>query len=197
MSSLDVLIVDKSGNPRDWLNYQDTVKAYAEDRVICNLGTIVRTFTGGRNSTGEVSKIDISSIVMVTGPVFGSNYQHRITKFAEREVLYMRDAQMCAYCGMVHRDVKHLTIDHVLPRSRGGQHTWTNTVTSCASCNHAKADRTPEEAGMELLYVPYAPSAQEKLLLKNRRVKADQMEYLLASIPKSSRVHQNVKFLRQ
>jgi HNH endonuclease len=196
VSEMSVLIVDKGGNPRDWLSYQDTVKAYAEDRVICNLGSHVRTYTGGRNSSGDVSKIDISSIIMVTGPVLGEKFKFRVTKFCEREILYVRDAMMCAYCGMVHKDDKHLTIDHVLPRSRNGQHTWTNTVTSCASCNHAKADRTPEEAGLQLLYVPYAPNLQEKLLLKNRKVKADQMDYLLATIPKSSRVHQNVKFFR-
>jgi 5-methylcytosine-specific restriction endonuclease McrA len=127
---------------------------------------------------------------MVTGPVFGSSFYTRETIYAERDILYMRDMFMCAYCGIVTQD-KHLTIDHVHPRSRGGRHTWTNTVTACKSCNHGKADRTPEEAGMQLLYVPYAPNLQEKLLLKNRKVLADQMEYLLASIPKSSRVWKN------
>jgi ribosomal protein L37E len=200
MSAMDVLVVDKGGNPRDWLNYQDTVKAYAEDRVICNLGSHVRTYVGGRNSTGKLSKIEISSIVMVTGPVLGEKFKFRVTKFAERPILYARDCYMCAYCGIVHKDTKsidlHLTIDHVMPRSRGGDHTWTNTVTSCAACNHGKADRTPEEAGMQLLYVPYAPNLQEKLLLKNRKVKADQMDYLLSVIPKTSRIHQNVQHLR-
>jgi ribosomal protein L37E len=201
MSAMDVLMVDKGGNPRDWLNYQDTVKAYAEDRVICNLGTPVRTYVGGRNSTGELSKIEISSIVMVTGPVMGETFKFRVTKYCEREILYARDAFMCAYCGIRHLDKRaveeYLTIDHVMPRSRGGDHTWTNTVTSCSACNHGKADRTPEEAGMQLLYVPYAPNLQEKLLLKNRKVKADQMDYLLATIPRSSRVHQNAHYLRQ
>jgi hypothetical protein len=192
--TMDVLVVDKGGNPKDWLNYEDSVKAYAEGRVICDLGSLVRTYHGGHNMNGELSKIDISSIIMVTGPVFGKAFRTRETVFAERVILYARDMYMCAYCGIVFPE-KHLTIDHVYPKSFGGKHTWVNTVTSCASCNHGKANRTPEQAGMQLLYVPYAPNLQEKLLLKNKRVLADQMDFLLASIPKTSRVWKNKKFV--
>jgi HNH endonuclease len=188
---MDVLEVDKSGQPRNWLNYNDAVKAYAEDRIICDLGHVARIYTGGKNWNGDLSKIEISSIIMTTGPVLGGEHRTRVTKFCERAIMYARDCNMCAYCGIVYKDEEYLTIDHVIPRAQGGKHYWTNTVTACASCNHGKADRTPEEAGMQLLYVPYAPEHQEKLLLKNKKVLADQMEYLLASIPKTSRVWSN------
>jgi 5-methylcytosine-specific restriction endonuclease McrA len=64
-----------------------------------------------------------------------------------------RDGPRCAYCGG-HAS----TVDHVVPRSRGGRNTWLNTVAACGSCNQRKDDRTPEEAGMVLRVHPTAPS---------------------------------------
>jgi len=70
--------------------------------------------------------------------------------------VFIRDGFRCQYCGkrLSHRN---LTIDHVIPRSRGGKTEWTNVVTSCVSCNTKKGDRTPEEAGMTLLREPRPP----------------------------------------
>jgi hypothetical protein len=64
-----------------------------------------------------------------------------------------RDGYRCGYCGG-HAS----TVDHVLPRSRGGRNTWTNTVAACAGCDGRKGDRTPVEAGMVLRIEPTAPS---------------------------------------
>ncbi|MDF5733997.1 MAG: HNH endonuclease [Rhizonema sp. PD38] len=69
-----------------------------------------------------------------------------------REVL-RRDRHSCQYCG----STKHLTLDHVIPRSRGGQHSWDNVVAACERCNSRKSDRTPQEAGMQLRNQPKAP----------------------------------------
>nr|WP_245846122.1 HNH endonuclease [Longibacter salinarum] len=71
-----------------------------------------------------------------------------------RKNIIKRDRSTCQYCGS--RD--DLTIDHVLPKSRGGRDTWENLVTACVSCNNAKGDRTPEEVGMELDRDPFRPS---------------------------------------
>jgi hypothetical protein len=189
--SKEVLVVDKSGNPREWTGLEEeSARYYALGKVICNLGSPVHTFYGGMNSKGERSKIEVSSIIMVDGPVFGRDFYTRETIYAERDILYARDAYICAYCGIQFK-YNQLTIDHVIPKSHGGRHTWVNTVSACKSCNHGKADRTPEQAGMQLLYVPYAPNLQEKLLLDNHKVLYDQMEYLLSKIPKSSRVWKN------
>ena len=73
---------------------------------------------------------------------------------ANRNRIYKRDGYQCIYCGS-HR---HLTLDHVIPKSRGGLNTWTNLVTSCQKCNLKKADRTPEEARMKLRHAPFAPT---------------------------------------
>ncbi|MBD2576857.1 HNH endonuclease [Oscillatoria sp. FACHB-1406] len=69
-----------------------------------------------------------------------------------REVL-RRDAHRCQYCG----STKKLTLDHVIPRSKGGKHTWDNVVTACERCNSQKGDRTPQQVGMNLRCRPQAP----------------------------------------
>jgi 5-methylcytosine-specific restriction endonuclease McrA len=72
-----------------------------------------------------------------------------------RRNIFSRDLNACQYCAMIFAGSR-LTLDHVLPRSRGGRDTWENLVTCCHSCNHRKADRTPEEAAMPLIRVPRA-----------------------------------------
>lgn len=67
-----------------------------------------------------------------------------------------RDNYTCSYCGVSAQEGFAVNVDHVLPRSRGGKNTWENTVCSCVKCNTFKADRTPQEAGMELLILPQA-----------------------------------------
>ena len=69
-----------------------------------------------------------------------------------REVL-RRDKHTCQYCG----SMKHLTLDHVIPTSKGGEHTWDNIVTACEKCNNRKGDRTPQQASMTLRTPPKAP----------------------------------------
>lgn len=80
------------------------------------------------------------------------NKIHGPPRVSRRGVL-IRDKFTCAYCGK-----PGTTIDHVHPRSRGGKNTWQNLVTACGSCNHKKRNRTPEEAGMILLWKGYMPT---------------------------------------
>ena len=74
-------------------------------------------------------------------------------KLTRREV-FRRDNYTCQYCG---RHETGLTVDHVFPRYQGGLHVWTNVVAACASCNHRKGGRSPEEARMTLLHHPKEP----------------------------------------
>jgi 5-methylcytosine-specific restriction endonuclease McrA len=78
---------------------------------------------------------------------------HPVAKLTRRE-LFMRDNYTCQYCGKQSRD---LTIDHVVPRHRGGPHRWENLVSACKSCNHRKGGRLPHEARMPLLAEPRQP----------------------------------------
>lgn len=70
-----------------------------------------------------------------------------------KTALWIRENGKCGYCGKPGR-----TMDHILPKSRGGPATWLNAVNACRDCNEQKADRTPEEAGMPLLVTPYEPN---------------------------------------
>jgi 5-methylcytosine-specific restriction endonuclease McrA len=72
-----------------------------------------------------------------------------------RRALFARDSWRCVYCGTT---AGRLTLDHVIPRSRGGESVWENVVTACAPCNHQKGNRTLEEARMELVHPPKAPA---------------------------------------
>jgi len=74
-----------------------------------------------------------------------------------RKGVLRRDGFRCAFCGRTGAD----TIDHVLPRSRGGRSDWLNLVAACGPCNSRKADRTPQEAGMRLLVVPRVPASYQ------------------------------------
>ncbi|MBU0579856.1 MAG: HNH endonuclease [Candidatus Margulisbacteria bacterium] len=70
-----------------------------------------------------------------------------------RKNVYLRDNYECQYCGKKN----NLTIDHVIPRSRGGKDVWTNVVVACTRCNNEKGRRTPQEAGLNLKNIPYKP----------------------------------------
>lgn len=71
-----------------------------------------------------------------------------------RQNIFKRDRNTCQYCGA--KD--HLTLDHVIPKSRGGKSNWDNLITACQRCNTQKGDLTPEESGMQLRQQPYKPS---------------------------------------
>lgn len=73
-----------------------------------------------------------------------------------RRNILARDGATCQYCG-VRPGLRHLTLDHVLPSSRGGPSTWENLVVACGPCNRRKGDRTPREAGMPLARLPRRP----------------------------------------
>ncbi|SHM43425.1 5-methylcytosine-specific restriction endonuclease McrA [Cyclobacterium lianum] len=71
-----------------------------------------------------------------------------------RNNLYKRDQHSCQYCGTD----KGLTLDHVVPRSKGGKTSWKNLVTACHRCNTVKGDKTPEQAGLKLKALPFKPT---------------------------------------
>ncbi|MEB3284658.1 MAG: HNH endonuclease [Candidatus Sericytochromatia bacterium] len=74
-----------------------------------------------------------------------------------RQAIFRRDGQACQYCG----SHTNLTLDHVIPRAKGGKDTWENLVAACVSCNNKKGDRRPEEVNMRLMKTPKPPAALE------------------------------------
>ena len=102
--------------------------------------------------------------------------------------LFARDRHVCAYCAKAFGE-DDLTREHIVPTSRGGADSWMNCITACRPCNGHKGNRLPEEARLSLMYTPYVPSLHEDMILRGRRILADQMEFLMAHLPKTSRLH--------
>ena len=95
-------------------------------------------------------------------------------KFSRREV-FLRDHYTCQYCG---RRTHDLTLDHVIPRHRGGDHCWENVVSACIPCNHKKAGRTPREAGMRLLRQPKALHPSPYHALQSRALQDEWLPFM-------------------
>ncbi len=91
-----------------------------------------------------------------------------------RHNIMRRDDYSCQYCGAI----KDLTLDHLLPRSRGGETSWLNLVTACMRCNTRKGNRTPEEAGLKLHRKPIKPSLQYFLKMHVNAYNQDWGTYL-------------------
>ena len=81
-----------------------------------------------------------------------------------RREIFLRDQYTCQYCGI---RTKELTLDHVVPKHRGGRHYWENLVSACRSCNHRKGGKTIEEARMTLVRIPFEPRATAQYLFQH------------------------------
>jgi 5-methylcytosine-specific restriction endonuclease McrA len=181
-----ILALDISGIPRQWISYEDAISYHATQSVAWSMGDIVVKYRGGVQRTGQKSYIECSSIIAIKGHGFNPQKHSKVT--LTNRTLFGRDRMTCAYCGTVHTSSTKLSRDHILPRSRGGADTWMNVVTACRSCNSKKDNKTLKESGLELLYVPYVPNHYENIILQNRNILADQMEYLISGVPKHSRL---------
>lgn len=132
------------------------------DYTPLNVTTIRRGFVLVDKGKAEIVKSDDSPIVAgyktYIRPVIIRllKYIKHFTRNlrANRNRIYKRDNYQCVYCG----SRKDLTLDHVIPKSRGGTNDWMNLVTSCSKCNVKKSDKTPEEAKMKMIHKPYAPT---------------------------------------
>ena len=82
-----------------------------------------------------------------------------------RYEIFNRDKYTCQYCG---EQSRHLTLDHVIPRYRAGQHTWENVVSACVDCNRRKAGRTPKEANMKLIRQPLPPTGNHLFVVPHQ-----------------------------
>lgn len=183
---MKVLKLSAQGLPQAWISLEQAVLHYAADEVRWESGAQVALFRGGHNAvTGAQSVIAVNSIIGTKG-VPGIN-PFNLKSSLTNAKLFARDRNVCAYCGG-HFDEEDLTREHIVPLAQRGRDHWMNVVTACRACNHRKGARTPEQARMPLLYAPYVPSLWEDFILRNRRILADQMEFLLAHVPKSSRL---------
>jgi len=125
-------------------------------QVLKNTERIIRT------AEGLIIKVPA---VMKLIKLIRTLYVNRVP-FSKRNIL-VRDGFKCAYCGV---ERGKLTIDHIIPKSRGGKATFENCVSSCKPCNNKKGNRTPHEARMYLKARPYQPTISEFLRLKVKKL---------------------------
>jgi 5-methylcytosine-specific restriction endonuclease McrA len=180
-----VLSLDAHGRILDWMHWQDAVCLYVRGAVAWTLGVPCLTVHGGTSrASGLQSIIELH-------PIVAARSHARVQALPpspalSNTALFARDANLCLYCGKEYG--RHsLTRDHVMPVSRGGRDVWENVVCACYHCNSRKGGRTPQQAGMPLLAVPYRPSWVEHLVLSNRHILADQMAFLKNHLPKHPR----------
>jgi 5-methylcytosine-specific restriction endonuclease McrA len=183
---VSILALDISGVPRQWISHDDAIAYHATDSVAWSMGEIVAKYRGGIQRDGTSSYLESPSIIAIKGHGFNP-HRHAHVPLTNR-TLFGRDRYVCAYCGGHFPNYHNLSRDHVMPKYHGGENTWTNCVTACKECNSAKGHKTLKEARMELLYLPYTPNHYENMILQHRTILADQMEYLLAGVPKHSRI---------
>jgi HNH endonuclease len=181
-----ILTLDMFGQPHRWVTWQHALFYYAKNLVAWDAGEQCFTFVGGYSRmTGRRSEMTANSIIAIKGRALPPRSLHQTPPLSNRE-LFHRDRQICGYCGTTFTTIR-LTRDHIKPVSQGGADTWMNVVTACRSCNQRKAGRTPEQAHMMLLYAPYVPNKAEYLILSNRNILADQMDFLSRHLPAQSR----------
>ncbi len=121
-------------------------------------------FRSERTSFPEPSVVRLARYVRVP---------HDRTVAVNRRTVFARDGHRCQYCGLPAE-----SIDHVLPRSRGGLHAWDNVVAACRRCNTRKEDRLPHEAGLVLRTAPVAPRQRVWLLAMSGGAREDWAPYL-------------------
>lgn len=168
-----ILKLDLAGQPRGWITLHEAVTAYARGDVIYGIGDTLPPVLGGiQRVTGVRSRIDLQPIIAMQGRIMDGFSLPLCNR-----TLFRRDDHRCLYCGHQHPRTE-LTRDHVLPTSRGGGDRWENVVAACRRCNMQKDNRTPEEAGMPLLAVPFRPNPWEWHFLAKDRILTDQMDYL-------------------
>jgi len=140
----------------------NTVLVLNSDYTPLNVTDMRRGFILVIKGKAEVVKEDTKKIITTIGEFVRPlvirllnyvNFRRKAIKVSRRRVM-KRDGYECGYCG----SKKNLTIDHIIPRSKGGENTWKNMVTCCNKCNNLKDDKSPEQVGMKLRVKPYEPT---------------------------------------
>lgn len=186
-----ILALNALGEPQRWINYEQLAFYSSKNKILWSMGAKEILLRGGINAkSGKQSTMLLETIVAI-GSEYKTYEKTRKVPNLTNRTLFLRDHNVCAYCGGHFKD-NDLTRDHVLPKSKGGLDKWENVVAACETCNNWKADRTPEQADMPLIFVPYVPSKNEHLILQNRHILADQMEFLMKGVPADSRIRKMV-----
>ncbi|MER2604059.1 MAG: HNH endonuclease [Candidatus Competibacter phosphatis] len=188
-----VLHTDVTGMPLEWINYQQAVRLYHAEQVAYTCGMVLYTVHGGVSTlSGRRSAIAVNSIIATRGGAYARlRARHDYVPPLSNASLFRRSCNTSLYCGETFA-ILDLSRDHVKPLVQGGADRWNNVVTACKPCNHRKGGKTPEQARMQLLAIPFTPNHPEYVYLQGKRVLADQMDFLRAHFPRSSPLHQRL-----
>ena len=183
-----VLQLDIQGTPQAWITLERAAVHVASGSVAWTQGDgPLSVLRGGFNvARGRQSLIEVHPIMALRGAAPVNLFE--VVPACTKAKLVRRDRYTCAYCGQRFAE-NALQAEHIVPASRGGRWSWMNLVCACGPCNCLKANRTPEQARMPLLYLPYVPSRFEDFLLEGRQVRADVHEWLAMRLPKGSRLN--------
>ncbi|WP_371500145.1 HNH endonuclease [Kitasatospora sp. NBC_00374] len=147
----NTLVLNASYEPLTTVSLKRAVVLVLQDKAVVEQAHPLRVVRGTGVSIPVPRVIRLQRYVRVP-------FRQR-APWSRRGVL-VRDQHVCAYCGR-----RASTVDHIMPKSRGGADSWLNTVAACAEDNQRKADRTPEQAGMKLLRRPFEPTPEATLML--------------------------------
>ena len=151
-----VLVLNQNYQPLNVCNARRAI-------VLIGLGK-AELMENGRGDIHSVSQtFTVPSIIRLIRMVKRPLMQRRLS----RRAVFYRDSFTCQYCGA---KSKSLTLDHMLPRSRNGSHSWENVVTACIPCNHRKAGLTPKEANMRLMREPKSPRPNPYYIFHHRSI---------------------------
>jgi len=173
MALTRVLLLNASFEPLRLISIQRAVSLMLADKVQAVEGIAARLRT-------PRTVFDVPAVLSLK---YFVNVPRRGASYSRRAVLD-RDRWTCVYCGLCPGDQGRgrtllkadFGVDHIVPRSRGGRNTWTNTACACYACNQRKADRTPHEAGMAMHFLPRMP--RTNYLVIGSRVPREWRKYI-------------------
>ena len=144
----DTLVLDTLGFPVAFVSWQRAVNLQWQDRAVVVAEDAERVLRSPSFEMGMPRVIKLRNHI---------SRKLRLKVPMTRRNIAIRDNSSCQYCGVV-LETADYTIDHIVPRARGGSSVWTNLVLACAQCNKRKSDRTPREAGLALRQRPMEPN---------------------------------------
>ena len=159
-----VLVLNQNYQPLNICNARRAI-------VLVGVGK-AELLVNGRGHVRSISSIfPIPSVIRLIYMVKRPLMRRRLS----RRAVFYRDRFTCQYCGT---ETRELTLDHILPRSRGGAHGWSNVASACIPCNHRKAGLTPAEARMRLLKEPKAPRPNPYYLFHLRPILEEWKQFI-------------------
>jgi 5-methylcytosine-specific restriction endonuclease McrA len=162
------LILNAGYEPMQLVSWQRAICLVMSDKaeIVAEYGRSIRT----------VAKLFPMPSVVRLKTYLRTNRQFAIIRCSRKNII-LRDGSRCQYCGVVCKTGK-ITIDHVIPRAKGGRTSWENVVAACQSCNHRKGDRLAEHTGMVLLRKPRRPVWHDLLDYTDQQATSAWMPFL-------------------